>query len=94
MQRDLILDLQPVEENTEIANVIVDCAYADRLSEIAAAIWIILFFSFVIAIERILPPRLKIVDVPANHRLRDFVYIVDPHFLFAPALKKSKRLFI
>ena len=88
------LHVEPVEEDPQIPNVVVDRRDADGLPEVPPPLWMVDTPRSVIAIERILPSLLEIIDVSADGRLRHLVHIFDGELFPAPAFKEPQRLFV
>lgn len=89
-----VIPFKPVEEHTQIANIVVNGGNADGLAIVPSSFGVVLFLRLVVDIEGVLASLLEIVDVLSNHRLSYLVYCENSQFLCTPSLKEAKGLFV
>ena len=89
-----VLSLHPVEEHSDVADVIVDGGNADRFAVIPSAVRTVLALGEVVDIEGVLTPHHQIVNVLADHILCDFIHSVNLQFIRQPTTEQMEGLFI
>ena len=82
-----IVPFKPVEKHSQITNVIVDGGDTDRLSEVSASLWIVLYLGEIIHKEGVFSSLLEVIDVLANHVLCDLVDAINFKFVAQPSLE-------
>ena len=82
-----IILFQPVEEYSDVANIVVDCGDADWFAIIPSTIWIVLFLRKIIDIEGVFSSLLKVIDILANQIFCDLVDAINLIFVGTPSLK-------
>ena len=75
------------KEDSDVANVVVDCGDTDWFTIIPSAIWIVLFLRKIIDIEGVFSSLLKVIDVLANQIFCDLVDAINFIFVGTPSLK-------
>lgn len=91
---DNIVPFEPVEEHSQIANVVVDCGDADRFSEVSAAFRVVLILREVVDIEGLFSSLLEVGDVAANQVFSHLVHAINFMFVATPSLKESQCLLV
>ena len=84
---DGVVPFKPVEKHSQITNVIVDGGDTDRLSEVSASLWIVLYLGEIIHKEGVFSSLLEVIDVLANHVLCDLVDAINFKFVAQPSLE-------
>ena len=72
---DRAFQVHPIKEDPQIADVVVDRANADRFAEVSASVGEVLLLALVVAVERVFPSLLEIVDVVTNDSFCDLIHI-------------------
>ena len=91
---DEVVPIQPVEEHTKIADVIVDGGCGNGLAEVTAAVWMVCFLLAFHCIEGVFSSLLEVTDVVTDDRLCNFINSFDVQLFQAPTLEQPQRLLV
>ena len=91
---DEIVPIQPVEEHTKIADVVVDGGCGNRFAEVTAAVWMVCFLLAFHSVEGVFSSLLEITNVVTDDRLCNFINSSNAQLFQAPTLEQSQRLLI
>ena len=91
---DEVVPIQPVEEHTKIADVIIDGGRGNRFAEVTAAVWMVRFLLAFHRIEGVFSSLLEITDVVTDDRLCNFINSSNVELFQAPTLEQPQRLLI
>lgn len=86
--------VKPVEESTEIADIVVDGGNADRLSEVSAPLRVVCLFLLFIGVEAVFPPFLEVADIVPYGLLTHFLRGGDTCGFHGPTFKKTQGLVV
>ena len=91
---DEVVSIQPVEEHTKIADVVVDGGCGNRFAEVTAAVWMVCFLLAFHSVEGVFSSLLEITDVVTDDRLCNFINSSNVQLFQAPTLEQPQRLLI